>query len=37
VFWAKGYYWFSVLYFLFWLMAWGGLRAWWRSWKGTHG
>jgi nicotinamide mononucleotide transporter len=37
VFWAKGYYWFSVLYFLFWLMAWGGLRAWRRSWKGAHG
>jgi nicotinamide mononucleotide transporter len=28
VFWAKGYYWFAVLYFIFWLMSWGGLRAW---------
>lgn len=33
VFWAKGLHWFSVLYLLFWLMAWGGLREWWRSWK----
>ena len=33
VFWAKEYYWFSVLYFLFWLMAWGGLRAWLISWR----
>ena len=37
VFWAKGYYWFAVLYFLFWLMAWGGLRAWLRSWRAEHG
>jgi nicotinamide mononucleotide transporter len=36
VFWVKEYYWFSVLYFLFWLMAWGGLRAWHRSWKADH-
>jgi nicotinamide mononucleotide transporter len=36
VFWAKGYYWFAVLYFLFWLMAWGGLRAWLRSWRAQH-
>jgi nicotinamide mononucleotide transporter len=36
VFWVKEYYWFSVLYFLFWLMAWGGLRVWWRSWKADH-
>ncbi|HVU17734.1 MAG TPA: nicotinamide riboside transporter PnuC [Candidatus Didemnitutus sp.] len=33
VFWAKGYYWFAVLYGLFWFMAWAGLRAWWKSWK----
>lgn len=31
VFWAKGYYWFAVLYLLFWLMAWGGFVAWRRS------
>ncbi|MEI6463894.1 MAG: nicotinamide riboside transporter PnuC [Verrucomicrobiota bacterium] len=37
VFWAKGFYWFAVLYFLFWLLAWGGWRAWWRSWKAAHG
>ena len=36
VFWAKGYYWFAVLYFLFWLMAWGGLRAWRRSWRAAR-
>ena len=36
VFWVKGFYWFSVLYFLFWLLAWGGLRAWRRSWKADH-
>ncbi len=36
VFWVKEYYWFSVLYFLFWLMAWGGWRAWLRSWKLRH-
>ena len=36
VFWVKGFYWFSVLYFLFWLLAWGGLRAWHRSWKADH-
>jgi nicotinamide mononucleotide transporter len=36
VFWAKGYYWFAVLYFLFWLMAWGGLRAWLTSWRARH-
>ncbi|MEO6874238.1 MAG: nicotinamide riboside transporter PnuC [Opitutaceae bacterium] len=36
VFWMKGYYWFAVLYFLFWLMAWGGRRAWQRSWKADH-
>jgi nicotinamide mononucleotide transporter len=35
--WAKGFYWFAVLYFLFWLLAWGGWRAWWRSWKAAHG
>ncbi|MSU70177.1 MAG: nicotinamide riboside transporter PnuC [Opitutaceae bacterium] len=37
VVWAKGYYWFAALYFLFWLMAWGGLRAWRRSWRTQHG
>ena len=31
VFWAKGFYWFAALYFLFWLLAWAGLRAWRRS------
>jgi len=36
VFWAKGLYWFAALYFLFWLMAWGGWRAWWRSWRAAH-
>jgi len=36
VFWVKGYYWFSVLYFLFWLLAWGGWRAWQRSWRADH-
>lgn len=36
VFWAKGYYWFAALYFLFWLLAWAGLRAWWRSWKAAN-
>ena len=36
VFWVKGYYWFSVLYLLFWLMAWGGWRAWRRSWRNQH-
>lgn len=36
VFWAKGFYWFAVLYFLFWLMAWGGLRAWRKSWRAAH-
>jgi nicotinamide mononucleotide transporter len=36
VFWAKGYYWFAVLYLLFWLMAWGGLRAWLKSWRVRH-
>ena len=33
VFWVKGLYWFAALYFLFWLMAWGGLREWRRSWN----
>ena len=28
VFWVKGFYWFAVLYFIFWLMSWSGLRAW---------
>jgi nicotinamide mononucleotide transporter len=37
VFWAKDYHWFAVLYFLFWLMAWGGLRAWLKSWRMRHG
>jgi nicotinamide mononucleotide transporter len=37
VFWVKGLYWFAALYFLFWLMAWGGLRAWRRSWRAAHG
>jgi nicotinamide mononucleotide transporter len=37
VFWAKGLYWFAALYLLFWLMAWGGLRAWRRSWRAAHG
>ena len=36
VFWAKEYYWFAVLYFLFWLMAWGGWRAWLKSWRLRH-
>jgi len=36
VFWAKGYFWFAVLYSLFWLMAWGGLRAWLKSWRARH-
>ena len=36
VFWVKEYYWFSALYFLFWLLAWGGLRAWRRSWEADH-
>jgi nicotinamide mononucleotide transporter len=37
VYWAKDLYWFAVLYFLFWLMAWGGLRAWRRSGRMQHG
>lgn len=37
VFWAKDLYWFAALYFLFWLMAWGGWRAWRRSWRAAHG
>jgi nicotinamide mononucleotide transporter len=37
VFWVKGLYWFAALYFLFWLMAWGGLRAWRRSRRAAHG
>lgn len=37
VFWAKGYYWFAVLYFLFWLMSWAGLRAWTKSWRAARG
>jgi nicotinamide mononucleotide transporter len=37
VFWAKGLYWFAALYALFWLMAWGGWRAWSRSWRAAHG
>ena len=36
VFWVKGYYWFAVLYFIFWLLAWGGLRAWLKSWRTRH-
>ena len=36
VYWAKDLYWFAVLYFLFWLMAWGGLRAWRRSGGTAH-
>lgn len=36
VFWIKGFYWFSVLYFIFWLMAWWGLRSWLHSWKADH-
>ncbi len=36
VFWVKEYYWFAVLYFLFWLMAWGGWRAWLKSWRVRH-
>lgn len=36
VFWAKGFYWFAVLYFLFWLLAWAGLRAWTKSWRATR-
>lgn len=31
VFWRKEYYWFAALYFIFWLMAWGGFTAWRRS------
>ncbi len=37
VFWAKDLYWFAALYGLFWLMAWGGLRAWTRSGRAAHG
>jgi nicotinamide mononucleotide transporter len=37
VFWVKGYYWFAVLYVIFWLMAWAGLRSWWRSWEAENG
>jgi nicotinamide mononucleotide transporter len=37
VFWVKGYYWFAVLYFIFWLMALAGWRAWKRSWRTAHG
>jgi nicotinamide mononucleotide transporter len=37
VFWAKGFYWFAALYFVFWLLAWGGWRAWWRSWRAARG
>lgn len=37
VFWAKGYYWFAVLYFLFWLMSWAGWRAWLVSWRTARG
>lgn len=33
VFWRKELYWFAVLYGLFCFMAWGGLRAWRRSWR----
>jgi nicotinamide mononucleotide transporter len=36
VFWIKEFYWFSVLYFVFWLMAWWGLHTWWRSWKAEN-
>lgn len=36
VFWAKGLYWFAVLYFLFWLLAWSGWRAWRQSWRAGH-
>lgn len=36
VFWAKEYYWFSVLYLIFWFMAWGGLRTWLQSWRRSH-
>lgn len=31
VFWRKEFYWFAALYFVFWLMAWGGFLAWRRS------
>ena len=37
VFWAKGFYWFAVLYFLFWLLAWGGWRAWRHSGRTARG
>ncbi len=33
VFWTKQYYWFAVLYFVFWCLAWGGFVAWRRSMK----
>jgi nicotinamide mononucleotide transporter len=31
VFWLKGWYWFTLLYAIFWLMAWGGWAEWRRS------
>lgn len=31
VFWTRGYYWFVLLYFVFWCLAWGGFFAWRRS------
>jgi nicotinamide mononucleotide transporter len=31
VFWTREYYWFAVLYFVFWCLAWGGFIAWRRS------
>jgi nicotinamide mononucleotide transporter len=37
VYWSRGFYWFAVLYFIFWLLAWGGLRAWRESWRRAHG
>lgn len=36
VYWVKGYYWFAVLYFIFWLLSWAGLRAWVQSWRKSH-
>ena len=36
VFWLKGWYWFTFLYAVFWIMAWGGLAEWRRSMRGNR-
>lgn len=36
IYWVKGFYWFAVLYFIFWLLSWAGLRAWLQSWRKSH-